>query len=808
MSASEVLSRRARYGDNVIVEARRRTWRQRLAELARDPMLWFLVATSVVYFVLGEVLEAVVLLVAALPLTGMDAFLHHRTRASTEGLETRLAARAAVLREGQVVTIAARDVVVGDLVTLGSGELVAADGVLRSAEGLQLEESSLTGEAWPVRKAALGALPTGGPAPLVDGAHWCFAGTRVLSGRGELCVVNTGGQTLYGQIVRSAELGSASPTPLQAAIRRLVIVLSVAAAALCVILAGVRLVQGHGWVDALVSAATLAVAALPEEFPVVFTFFLGAGVYRLARRRALVRRAVSVENIGRVTAICADKTGTLTQGTLSVAALEPAPGHSAEEVLEVAVRASRRDAMDPLDLAILGEADQRGAGAPEGERIAVFPFTEERRRETGVWAVGAQCLVATKGTPELILASCAMDEAERSRWSERAARVAAEGRKTIACATARFERTSWRGGEPAEQLVFVGLVTCEDPVRPGVAEAIRACRDAGIHPIMITGDHPATALSVARAIGLGGDDPQLVLGDELAALLNTPERLEQVDVVARALPAQKLSIVRALQARGHQVAATGDGVNDVPALQAADVGIAMGERGTQSAREIASVVLLDDDFGTIVGAIAEGRQLFENLRASFQYLLFVHVPLVFTAAFVPLAGYPLLYLPLHIVWLELIIHPTALLAFQSSAQSDRLVREPQLGSARFFSRGDWLLLLASGVSATAAVTWGYLHALAEAGNAEHGRAMALVVLTVASALAAAMLNRLRGLAARVIAVVTVGLTLLVVEVPPFARLLHLQPLHAGDLLDALALAAGACAPLAVVLLARARRSKP
>jgi Ca2+-transporting ATPase len=313
---------------------------------------------------------------------------------------------------------------------------------------------------------------------------------------------------------------------------------------------------------------------------------------------------------------------------------------------------------------------------------------------------------------------------------------------------------------------------------------------------MVTGDHPGTALSVARAIGLGGASPRLVVGEALDAHLAGGDP-GAVDVLARALPAQKLSFVRALQEHGHSVAATGDGVNDVPALQAADVGIAMGGRGTQSAREVASVVLLDDNFSTIVGAIAEGRQLFANLRASFHYLLLVHIPFVFTAAFVPLAGYPLLYLPIHIVWLELIIHPTALLSFQAPAPDSRLLPLPSVRRARFFSWRDWGVLVASGVWSTAAVTAGYLHSLNETGSVEHGRAMALVVLTTASALGAALLNGLRTRAAQLVAATTALATLALVQLAPLARLLHLEPLHLDDGLRALAWGTSACLPLGV-----------
>ncbi len=796
LSATAVTEQRAQYGANVIIETRGRSWAERVKETAADPMLWFLLVTSSIYLVLGEVVEGVVLLVAVLPLTGMDAFLHHRTRASTAGLESLLAARAVVIRENGEQGIAARDVVVGDLVIIRAGELVPADGLLSSAEELQVEESSLTGEAYPVRKRALERLPAGDDdAPLVEAVHWCFAGTRVLAGRGAQRVVNTGADTLYGQIVRSATQTNQTRTPLQAAIGRLVVVLSAVSLALCVLLAFVRWRQGWGWVDALVSATTLAVAALPEEFPVAFTFFLGTGVYRLARRQALVRRSVSVENIGRVTTICADKTGTLTEGRLTVTELAPSEPHSAEQLLAAATRASREEGADPLDAAILAEARRRGLPALVDKPLALFPFTEDRRRETALWQDGASLIIATKGTPELVLGLCDLDAELRAGWLARVDDFAARGRKAIACAQQSFPRDSWHGDEPSEKLTFLGLIICEDPIREGASEALESCREAGIHTVMLTGDHPATALAVARALHIGGEAPCSILGEELEALIQNGAPLREIDIIARALPAQKLALVRALQAQGESVAVTGDGVNDVPALQAADVGVAMGGRGTRSARDVAALVLLNDNFQTIVRAIAEGRQLFHNLRTSFKYLLFVHIPLVLTAAFMPLAGYPLLYLPIHIVWLELVIHPTALLAFQTEASSDRLRQAPRARGARFFSTRDWVVLISTGILSTAVVTLGFLHSLGEAGDIPHGRAMALSMLTLASGLAAALWSRLATRAAVIVTLGTVALTVVLVQLQPLSVLLHLQPLHWDDWLRALAGAALACSPL-------------
>ncbi len=779
LDADAVRERRARYGPNDVLARPRRSGLAVLRETAGDPMLWFLVGTSALYLVLGERTEGLVLLLAMVPLLGMDAFLHRRTRASTEGLQSRLAAHATVLRDGREQQVPADEVVVGELARVEAGEYFPADGVVLRGDGLQAEESSLTGESLPVRKRPLPRLPPG-EEPAVEGQHWGLAGTRLLTGTAWVRIVFTGQDTFYGAIVRSATQGGHARTPLQQAVAHLVAVLMGVAAMLCAMLAFVRWHQGFGWMDALLSAATLGVAALPEEFPVAFTFFLGAGVYRLARRQALVRRAVSVENIGRVTCICSDKTGTLTEGRLRVASVLPAPGVQADELLRTAALASREEGRDPLDAALLEEAARTLSGAARPKTEATFPFTEERQRETAVVEdAEGLLLAAVKGAPERVLGLCTLGAEDRVAWEQRVSALAGEGRKVIACASQPLEPASWRGGEPERGFHFLGLMAFEDPVRPGVPEAVRECREAGLRTVMVTGDHPATALAVARRLGLGGERPQVLTGEELEARLHEGQ-VPHVDVVARAVPAQKYALVTALQRQGEVVATTGDGVNDVPALQAADVGIAMGERGTRSAREVSSIVLLDDDFGTLVRAIAEGRQLFRNLQGCFLYLLLIHIPLVTTAALLPLAGYPLLYLPIHIVWLELIIHPTAMLAFQAAARPGRLEPMRHQGPARFFSAAEWATLMLVGALVTVGLVWSYDQSLGAGRDVEHGRAVALASLTLASAVFAAVLTGLGTRTARWVCAMTLGGSVLLIQVEPLASSLRLHPLHADD----------------------------
>lgn len=809
LRSDEVEARRKLYGENDILDVTSNPWRQLAEDTAKDPMIWFLLATAVVYVVLGSRAEALTLFVAIVPLVGMDAFLHRRTQASTAGLSRHLAGRATVYRDDCWSEVPAVQLVPGDLVRVESGESFPADGILLSHRDLQVDESSLTGEAFPVRKHTAPDDLTGTGDRSLEDRHWGFAGTRILAGSATSRVVFTGSETLYGEIVRSAVAGDKTRTPLQAAISNLVSLLLAGAAALCGILAFVRLRQGHGWLDAIVSAATLAVAALPEEFPVVFTVFLGVGVYRLAKRRALVRRAVSVENIGRTSCICSDKTGTITEGRLRLSHVIPVEGVSESTVLRLAALASRSETGDPLDVAVHERAAAAGLDFAPTERVATFPFTEHRRRETVVLLGIEDRIAITKGSPEVVLALCQQAEEEKERWLEQTRALAAEGHKVLACAMRPLD-AGWVGGEPDREFRFQGLVAFEDPVRQGVKEAIANCRESGIRVIMVTGDHPATARAVAQELGLGAPSPRVVTGEELGPEGEVRIDLGSFDVIARALPVQKLALVRALRGRGEIVAVTGDGVNDVPALQAADIGVAMGRRGTRSAREVSSVVLLDDDFSSIVHAIAEGRQLFKNLQLSFQYLLMIHIPLVLTATLIPLAGYPLLYLPIHVVWLEAIIHPTALLVFQELPSRSELLRAPPRREGRFFSLGDWAVIGAVGLMTTVLVAASYVRSLGTWSDVEHARAMALTGLILASALITAISSRLRSATAAVVTGAAVLSAVVLVQTPWLAQLLHLEPLHRDDWAIAVfgvGLAVGAPF-LSQGLFSRARRHLP
>lgn len=792
LSTSEVVTQRNRYGTNDIVEVAGNPWLDLARETLKDPMIWFLLLISVGFTLAGDFREAAVLFFAMLPLLFMDAILHRRIQVSTTALRRQLATKTKVLREGQEVVVNSREVVPGDLAIISSGDYLPADGFFEIANEVQVDESALTGESFPVEKKCLDINPF----ELSDFNHvnvesdrLGYAGTRVLTGVAHLRILFTGRSTSYGEIVQSVANLQQERTPLQNSIANLVRALIYAAAGFCFLLAGVRIYQGHGWLDALLTSATLAVAAIPEEFPVVFTFFLGVGVYRLAKKRALVRRAVSVENIGRVTAICTDKTGTITLGQLKLISLDPVAGVNTKDLLKIAALASKPLGSDPIDQAIWEMVQLAEVTVPE--RLHVFPYTEGKKRETA-FATDSQgkSFCYMKGAPETVLSKSNLKHEDAQLWLKQTSDWAKKGQKVLACAIRTLSANEINEKiEPENNFTFMGLMTFADPPRSEVVEAMSYCSENSIAVWMITGDHLETALAIANEVKLcGGISLQGISAEaesekfEETYLKNHPDFLKQTHVIARCTPLQKLEIVKALRHSGELVAVTGDGVNDVPALKASDIGIAMGEGGTRSAREVSSIILVDDNFATIVNAIKEGRRLFLNLKKSFAYLLFIHIPLVLTAAIVPLMGYPLLYLPIHIVWLELIIHPTALFAFLQNTKARGIEKDgTQLGSSKkFFSKSESVRIFLTGLCMTLAIAVIFVRNYNESANVNHARTQALTLLIFWSAALVIYLTRLKSRTSLIICLATCFSTFLMIQTPIIAQSIHLSVLHAND----------------------------
>lgn len=784
---AEVERQRSRFGLNEIVDRVGNFWIELFIETCKDPMIWFLFGIGIIFILVGEKQEAIILLLAILPLLFMDAFLHWRTQASTATLKGQLTSEAIVIRSGKQIMIRSHDIVPGDIVVLSTQQqYLPADGVWEFCEGVQVDESMLTGESFPIVKQSLGFNVVGAiekGETFINSDNFGFAGTRLLTGQGRLRVLYTGRNTAYGEIVQSVSSVTHGRTPLQIAISKLERVLIYTAAGFCLILAGIRYYQGHGWLDALLSAATLAVAAIPEEFPVVFTFFLGVGVYRLAKRHALVQRAVSVENIGRINQICTDKTGTITVGQLKLTHVDCASDTNNIEVINCAISASDSAGSDPVDMAIYEYAKALSLNAPH--RTHVFPFTEDRKRESAFISTDKKTICYTKGSPEVILSKSIVSETERNFWISKIKNWAIEGHKVLACAWQDVSDEDIKNlREPESGFHFSGLLAFEDPPRPEVREAMVYCQQNNIHVLMVTGDHPETALAIAKDVGLGGEHPVVISAEEFSEkfeedFLNKDSTfLRKLDVVARCNPLQKFRVVKALRKLGNLVAVTGDGVNDVPALKAADIGIAMGIRGTKSAKEVSSIVLADDNFRTIINAIMEGRQLYFNLKMSFEYLLLFHIPFVITAAVIPLMGYPLLYLPAHIVWLELIIHPSALFAFQQRATNK--IGSSAQREVSFFSKREIIQIFLAGLIVSIVLVFIYITGLREELEVGYARAKVLAFLSLWSAGLVLILTKGKSFAAKVTLVVTILFAIFLIQVPIISQSLHLTTLGIQD----------------------------
>lgn len=795
----DVIKQRELFGQNEILEVSGNFWLNLALETFKDPMIWFLLVIGSIFVFIGEFQEGITLFIAMVPLIFMDAILHWRERRSTSTLKQQLGAFARVIRNGVEILIAVKEIVPGDLVVLSAGENLPADGIFEIAEELQIDESVLTGES-------LSIVKQNGTSYLnaevehdgiyVESRCLGYAGSRVQTGRGLLRVLLIGQQTYYGEIIQSVERLPQERTPLQKSISGLVQALVFVAIIFCILLAGVRVYQGYGWLDAILSAATLAVAAIPEEFPVVFSFFLGVGVYRLARKNALVRRAVSVENIGRVTHICTDKTGTITVGQLKLTHYDLIVGVSENHLIEIAASASDPSGADPVDQAINEVA--RTKALQIQPRLLVFPFTENRKYEA-VFMGGANkdynCHI--KGAPETILQKSEINPSEQKKWLEKVSGWAQGGHKVLACASRKISSEEFdQKSEPQFGFHFLGLIIFEDPCRPEVRSAIKYCYQNAIGVLMITGDHPETAIAIAKDVGLGEASPKFISAEiEPEKLKKTfldanPDFLRHLDIVARCTPLQKLEIVKSLRQAGELVAVTGDGVNDVPALKAADIAIAMGGRGTRSAKEVSAIILADDNFQTIVNAIIEGRQLFFNLKTAFEYLLLIHIPFVLTAALIPLMGYPLLYLPVHIVWLELIIHPTALFAFQKMASrknKNQKEHSKHYKEARFFSLTESVWIFVVGLLFSIVLAYDFITNKEENLHPDYGRTKAILMLIVWSAGVVLIKTGLKNYGAFLVFCGSLLTVLLAVQVPFLTKILHITTLQLFDWLMTISL---------------------
>ncbi len=693
LSSEEAANRLALEGANELAQQEHRTLFRIALETIREPMFALLLASAIIYFSLGDLKEGVLLIVMACGVVGIAVVQESRSERVLDTLRDLTSPRALVIRDGERTRIPGREVVRGDVMILAEGDRVPADAIIRQEDDLKADESLLTGEAVPVRKLAeigttdTSVAPGGEDLPLV------FSGSLIVSGSGIAEVFATGSQSRVGAIGRSlAGIESTTPRLTQETryVVRGVAIVGVACCAATVLLYG--LFRG-GWLDAFLAGIALGMSMLPEEFPLVLAVFTVMGAWRLSRARVLTRKAAAIETLGSATILCTDKTGTLTENRMTVTELRtidgdvhaihdgaPRLGERGRHLVELGVLASAAEPFDPMEKAFhaLHARLSRGKESGDSRTLAkIYPLRPDLLAVTHAWEEpdGDGHLVAVKGAPEAVIALCDLD-GERAAYVRRNVdEMAADGLRVLGVAEARHS-----AGLPESphgfEFEFLGLIGLSDPLRRNVPESVSECLHAGIRVIVITGDYPQTARAIGARAGLASDN--VVTGADIAAMTDADlqEAAQHTSIFARIMPEQKLRLVQALKNSGEIVAMTGDGVNDAPALRAADIGIAMGSRGTDVAREAAQLVLLDDDFSSIVRTVRLGRRIYDNLRKAMGYILAVHVPIAGMALLPLVTGWPLVFAPVHIAFLEMVIDPVCSIVFEGEKEERNIMKRP------------------------------------------------------------------------------------------------------------------------------------
>jgi len=695
LSKAEVAARLQQHGYNELPSSKGRSLFATAWDVVREPMFLLLLACGTIYLLLGDVQEALMLLGFVFVVLGITLYQERKTERALEALRDLSSPRALVIRGGERKRIAGRDVVPDDLLVLAEGDRVPADSVVLACSSLSTDESLLTGESVPVRKVAWDGVremtrPGGEDLPFV------FSGTLIVQGQGIAQVRSTGIYTEMGNIGKALQTVQLEGTQLQQEVGLVVRRVAVLGLSLCVVVVVLYGLTRGDWLKGVLAGITLAMAMLPEEFPVVLTIFLALGAWRLSKVKVLARRVPVIETLGSATVLCVDKTGTLTVNQMTIRKLvvdgtahdvasqvaEPLP-EAFHEIVEFGILASQRDPFDPMEKAF---HDLGNARLAETEHLHAdwklergYALSPSLLAMSHVWKspTGTDYVVATKGAPEAIADLCHLNPEHTQFIGGQVAAMATEGLRVLGVARAVFQQQPLPGGQHDFTFEFLGLVGLADPVRPTVPAAVAECYSAGIRVVMITGDHPTTAQSIARQAGIQPLD-EVVTGPELEKMdeAELQRRLKTINVFARMVPEQKLRLVNALKSHGEIVAMTGDGVNDAPALKAAHIGIAMGGRGTDVAREAASLVLLDDDFASIVQAVRMGRRIFDHLQKAMTYIVAVHVPIAGMSLIPVMFGWPLALLPVHILFLELIIDPACSIVFEAEPEEADVMRRP------------------------------------------------------------------------------------------------------------------------------------
>jgi P-type Ca2+ transporter type 2C len=688
LSTSKAAQLLKNYGFNELPSSQPKNVFRIALEVVKEPMFLLLLSCGTLYIILGDYQEGIILLSAIFVIIGITFYQSQKTERALEALKSLSSPRALVIRDGKEVRIAGREVVPGDVLILNEGDRIAADATLIDSLNLTVDESLLTGESIAVNKSTEDIKST------------IFSGTLVVQGKGLAEVTATGIHSQFGKIGLSLKNIENNETKLQVEMKALIKKLLIICVFISIaVVAGFYYSRGN-FIQSLLNGLAASMAILPEEFPVVLTIFLALGAWRLSQKKVLTRKPSAIETPGSATVLCTDKTGTITQNKMEVAILYDGDQtilraqfekteNTFSQLLRVGSRASQQNSIDPMEQAIQKSHEQTSAQLNSVHQIVrEYPLSKQLLAMTRVLqnTDDQSTSVSAKGAPETIFELCHLAEAETTKHMKAVHEMANRGYRVIAVAEASYS-SQLPETQSGFDFSFVGLIGLEDPIRPEVPQAIKECSEAGIKVIMITGDFPATAKSIAQQIGLPTEG-KIIAGSELNIMSDEElkEKIKQATIFARIIPEQKLRIVQALKANGEIVAMTGDGVNDAPALKAANIGVAMGNKGTDVAREASSLVLLDDNFASIVSAIHSGRRIFDNLQKAMSYIMAIHIPIIgLTLLPAFLSSLPILLLPLHIVFMELIIDPVCTIAFESEQDEKGIMqRKPRNPNDSFF----------------------------------------------------------------------------------------------------------------------------
>lgn len=680
-----------------------------LFDIVKEPMIALLVISATIYYLLGEPSEGILLSASVFFIMAITIYQERKTEQSIQALRNLSSPRALVLRSGQLERIPGREVVRDDIIIVNEGDRVPADAILLEATNLLVDESLLTGESVPVTKTTSNQAHTE-KKPGGDNLPYLFSGTVVVRGHGKAKVIATGKETEIGEIGKALNRVGTGKTLLQKEVAHIIKIFASISISLCIILIVYFGLFRGGWLEAILAGITMAMSALPEEFPIILTIFLAIGSWRLTQKKVLARRAAAIETLGSTSVLCVDKTGTITQNKMSISEIiyhsrkyvyHELKNKDTHELLRTAILASRTEPIEPMEMAIL-EAGKNHLQSFSGiykdmELVKEYPLEKTSLCFVQAWKKqDNEYVIAAKGSPETIMHLAKLDENEKKKIVAEIDEMAKRGLRIIAVARASFSKFELPKGREHFSYEFLGLIGLADPVRPEVKGALRLCYEAGIRTIMITGDYPETAQNIARQIGLENPD-EVITGTEIESYSSEKlaQKIRTINIFARVIPEQKLAIVEALKRDGEIVAMTGDGVNDAPALKAANIGLSMGQRGTDVAREASAMVLLDDNFASIVNGVKLGRRIYDNLVNAMTYTFAVHIPIIGLSLLPVLFGWPLILFPAHVVFLELIVDPSSSFVFeQEKADEDIMQRAPRKLHEPIFNRR--MLLVSAG----------------------------------------------------------------------------------------------------------------